>query len=55
MFGLELPHAFTAGFHAWPSHYDTAATSERLGFAPRYDILQAVRRTVGWMRAEGAV
>ena len=55
MFGLELPHAFTAGFHAWPSHYDTAATSERLGFAPRYDVLQAVRRTVGWMRAEGAV
>ena len=54
-FGKELPYAFTAEFYAWPSCYDTAGTPERLGFAPRYDVLQAVRRTVGWMRAEGAV
>lgn len=54
-FGKELPYAFTAEFYAWPSCYDTAGTPDRLGFAPQYDILQAVRRTVGWMRAEGAV
>lgn len=52
-FRWELPYAYTAGFFAWPSHYDNAQTPERLGFAPRYSVCDALRRTVDWMRSEG--
>ena len=51
----ELPHAFTAEFYAWPNHFDGAGTGERLGFAPRYTVWQAVERATLWMQGEGLV
>ena len=54
-FGVELPHHYTCEFLSTPFSLDIGRARSRLGFAPRFGILQSVERTVAWLAERGAL
>jgi nucleoside-diphosphate-sugar epimerase len=54
-FGVELPHHYTCEFLSTPFSLDIGRARTRLGFAPRFGILQSVERTVDWLVERGGL
>jgi len=53
VFGAELPHHYTCDLLSSPFSLDIARARTRLGFDPRFSILESVERTVEWLVEQG--
>jgi nucleoside-diphosphate-sugar epimerase len=53
--GLTLPYHYTAELYSARIAYDTERARRELGWEPRYEMSESVRRTVWWLRERGLV